>query len=92
MSMILNFDASSGALVMAARLVCGSEECISCNLSGRRNARTKVVKSEASGDDRFSTGIEGMYLKLGKRNAEAADVSSVAGAREVLVTRILLKG
>lgn len=63
-----------------------------CSRSGRRNARTKVLKSEASGDDRTSTGIEGMYLKLGKRNAEAVEVLLAAGAREVFVTRTLLKG
>lgn len=77
---------------MSARLLSGRDECMLCSRSGRRNARTKAVRSEASGDERISTGIEGMYLKLGKRNAEAAEVSAAVGAREVLVTRILLKG
>lgn len=63
-----------------------------CRRSGRRNARTKARKSEASCDDEMSIGIEGMYLKLGKRNAEAVEVFSVVGAREVFVTRILLNG
>jgi hypothetical protein len=40
----------------------------------------------------MSTGIEGMYLKLGKRNAEAVEGLLVAGAKEVFVMRTLLKG
>lgn len=90
--MTSNFDGSSGARVMAARLLSGSEECMLCSRSGRRNARTNVVRSETSGDDKISTGIEGMYLKLGKRNAEATEVSLAVGRREVFVIIILLKG
>lgn len=60
--------------------------------SGRRKPRTKAVRSVASGDERDSTGIEGTYLKLGKRNAEAVEGLPAAGASEVLVTRTLLKG
>lgn len=45
-----------------------------------------------SAEDVFSTGIEGMYLKAGKRNAEAVDGLLAAGAIEVLVTKTLLKG
>jgi len=44
------------------------------------------------GDGTISAGIEGMYLKLGKRNAEAVEGPLEAGATEVFVTRILLKG
>lgn len=88
----LNLDESSGARIMSARFASGSEECISCNRSGRRNARTNAVKSVASVGDANSTGIEGMYLKAGKRNADAADGLLVAGATEVFVTRTLLKG
>lgn len=65
---------------------------MSCRRSGRRKARTKARKSEASGDDKMSIGIEGMYLNLGKRNAEAVVAFPVVGAREVFVTRILLNG
>lgn len=56
--------------------------------------RTKAVKSavESDDDDAISTGIEGMYLKLGKRNAEAVEEELAAGAMDEFVTRILLKG
>jgi len=60
--------------------------------SGRRNARTKVVKSVVFEEERLSTGMEGMYLKLGKRNAEAVARLLAAGVMEELVTRTLLKG
>ena len=88
----LNLDASSGARVISARLASGSVECISFKRSGRRKARTKVVKSVLSAEGVFSTGIDGMYLKAGKRNAEAVDGLLAAGAIEVLVTKTLLKG
>lgn len=65
---------------------------MSCRRSGRRNPRTKVVRSVVSGNGRISTGIEGMYLKLGKRNAEAVEGLLTAGATEVFVMRMLLKG
>jgi hypothetical protein len=42
--------------------------------------------------DAISVGIEGMYLKLGKRNAEAEVEEFVAGAMDEAVTRTLLKG
>lgn len=88
------FDASSGDRVMYACLVAGREECMSWSRSGRRYARTKVVRSVVwPGDEAVFTGIEGMYLKLGKRNAEAeAGEEPVGGTIDEFVTNILLKG
>lgn len=88
------FDARSGDRVMSSCLVAGREECMSWSCSGRRYARTKVVKSVVwSGDGAVVTGIEGMYLKLGKRNADAeAGEELAAGAIDELVTKILLNG
>lgn len=89
-----NFDARSGDRVMSACFVAGREECMSWIRSGRRYARTKVVRSVVwSGDEVVFTGIEGMYLKLGKRNAEAeAGEELAAGAMDEFVTKTLLKG
>lgn len=88
------FDARSGDRVMSACLAGGREECMSWSRSGRRYARTKVVRSVVwSGDEVLFTGIEGMYLKLGKRNAEAeAGEELAAGAIDEFVTKTLLKG
>jgi hypothetical protein len=88
------FDARSGDRVMSACLAAGREECMSWSRSGRRYARTKVVRSVAwSGNEAVFTGIEGMYLKLGKRNAEAvAEEKLAAGAIDEFVTKTLLKG
>lgn len=87
-------DARSGDRVMSACLAAGREECMSWSRSGRRYARTKVVRSVVwSGDEVLFTGIEGMYLKLGKRNAEAMEGEEpAAGAIDEFVTRTLLKG
>lgn len=66
---------------------------MSCRRSGRRNARTNEVRSAASLDEVPTlTGMEGMYLKLGKRSAEAVEGLFVAGAIEEVETRTLLKG
>lgn len=88
------FDTRSGDRVMSARLATGREECMSWSRSGRRYARTNVVRSVVwSGDVVLFTGIEGMYLKLGKRNAEAvAGEELAAGAIDEFVTKTLLKG
>lgn len=87
-------DARSGDRVMSACLAAGREECMSWSRSGRRYARTKVVRSVVwSGDEVLFTGIEGMYLKLGKRNAEAeAGEELAAGAIDEFVIKTLLKG
>lgn len=88
------FDTSSGDRVMSACLAAGREECMSWSRSGRRYARTKVVRSVArSGDEVVFAGIEGTYLKLGKRNAEAeAGEEPAAGAIDEFVIKTLLKG
>lgn len=60
---------------------------------GRRKARINEIRSVAFSEEVLaSTGMEGMYLKLGKRNAEAVEELFVAGAMEEVVTRTLLKG
>lgn len=87
-------DASSGDRVICACLVAEREECMLWSRSGRRYARTKVVRSVVwSGDEVVFTGIEGMYLKLGKRNTEAeVEEDPAAGVIDEFVTKILLKG
>lgn len=91
--MPLKLDESSGTRVISVRLASGSAECMSCRRSGRRNARTNEVKSAAPLDNfPASTGMEGMYLKLGKRSAEAVEGPCVAGAIDEVETRTLLKG
>ena len=90
--MPVNFEAKSGTRVISACLALGRDECMRFSCSGRRNARTKVVKSVVFEEERLSTGMEGMYLKLGKRNAEAVARLLAAGVMEELVTRTLLKG
>lgn len=77
---------------MSACLASGRDECMLFSCSGRRNARTNVVKSAVVGEESISTGMEGMYLKLGKRNAEAVVRLLAAGEMDELVTRTLLKG
>lgn len=53
----------------------------------------KVARSVfCSEGDAVSTGIEGMYLKLGKRKAEAVVGEVVEGAIDVAVVRTLLNG
>lgn len=88
------FDARSGDRVISSCLVEGREECISWRCSGRRYARTKVVRSVVwSGDEAMVTGIEGMYLKLGNKNADAeAGEELAAGVIDELVTKTLLNG
>ena len=72
------------------------------SLGGRRNARTNVDRV-ASGSGSGSgcvfvsgivTGIEGKYLKLGKRNPDAVDDDDDDDdvASEELDTRMLLNG
>lgn len=88
-----NSFASSGARVMSVCFASGSAECILCNFSGRRKPRTNEVRLADLSEESCSTGIEGIYLKLGKRNADAVDeLLFVAGAMEEAVTRTLLKG
>jgi hypothetical protein len=67
---------------------------MSCSRSGRRYARTKVASSVVwSGDEAVSTGIDGMYLKLGKRKADAeVGEELAAGAIDEFVIKILLNG
>ena len=77
-------NASSGERVNSARLDSGSDECMGLSLFGRRNARTNVDKS--------FTGIEGRYLKLGKRKPEVIDEEELAGENDELDIRILLYG
>lgn len=89
----LNWLANSGARVMSACLAFGSAECISCKRSGRRKPRTNEVRLADISEDPSSTGIEGIYLKLGKRNADAVEaLLFVAGVIEDALTRTLLKG
>jgi hypothetical protein len=53
----------------------------------------KVTRSGVcSEDEAVFTGIEGMYLKLGKSKAEAAVEEVIEGAMEVAVVRTLLNG
>ena len=53
----------------------------------------KVTRSVfCSEGDAVSAGIEGMYLKLGKRKAEAVVGEVVEGAIDVAVVRTLLNG
>lgn len=63
---------------------------------GRRNACTKVERSAPVSDDSEElTGIEGKYLKLGKRKAEAAlwdGTPAEDGGKDEFVTITLLKG
>lgn len=61
-----------------------------CSFSGRRKAWTKLDRfgSVASWS---ATGIEGKYLKLGKRKAEADDKDEDADSEE-FETRMLLNG
>ena len=87
-----NWDVSSGARVMSFCLECGREVCMSCRRVGRRNARTKVIRSVSVEGELISVGIEGMYLKAGKRKAEALDGVVAVGWMEEFVTRMLLNG
>lgn len=92
-------DWSSGERSREACFVCGREICVEWRRVGRRNARMNVfrvvgvlVVEEGSGA--IEVGMEGIYLKDGKRRAEAVDWVSVEGEglREEFVTRMLLKG
>lgn len=87
-----NWDASSGTRVISFCLECGREGYMSCRRVGRRNARRKVVRSVSVKGDLISVGIEGMYLKAGKRKAEAVDGVVAVGLMEEFVNRMLLKG
>lgn len=90
-----NLDARSGERVSPARLDEGRDECILLSFSGRRKARTKVDRSTSvSSDCETFTGMEGKYLKLGKRKAEDMkdDDASAAGGKDEFVTRMLLYG
>jgi hypothetical protein len=51
-----------------------------------------LVVEEESVEVEVEVGIEGMYLKAGKRRAEAVEGFVVEGLREEFVTRMLLKG
>jgi hypothetical protein len=56
--------------------------------------RVVVVLLVVEEEGAIEVGIEGMYLKAGKRRAEAVDWDFVEGEglREEFVTRMLLKG
>jgi hypothetical protein len=74
----------------------GRVSVIGLSFVGRRNAWTNVERSVPVFDESEAlTGMEGKYLKLGKRNAEAALLegrSAEEGGKEEFVTITLLKG
>lgn len=94
MAPAVNLDASSGTRVNSARLDLGRDACIGFSCCGRRKARTKVDRSvSVACDSEMPTGIEGKYLKLGKRNAEAEEAEAgVVVGKDELVRRALLNG
>src|SRR5690349_14531550 len=71
-----NADESSGLRVSSFLRGSGSDSAIALSFSGSRKARTNVERSVVSllVESRMLVGIEGKYLKLGKRKADAVAV------------------
>lgn len=101
-------EAKEGLRVMRAFWEWGRDACMLWRAFGRRNARMKVFRvvvmlvlvlvlvlldEEVEGVVVVVVvGIEGMYLKDGKRRAEAVEGFVVFGLMEEVVTRMLLNG
>lgn len=87
-------EANSG---FRSRSLCrgsGRVSVIGLSFVGRRKARTNVERSRPASDESEPlTGIDGKYLKLGNRKAEAAADEVVEdGVKDEFVSITLLKG